>query len=128
MRTALSFLLIIFLASCGSKKELSPQEIIAGTDSNIWTAKTEYDASGDKMSMTDEEKDESMRFYSNGTFSMQSNTEVANGTWEYQASGPTLSLIFDGESVSENFRITEMEENRMTLEAGDGSRMVLQKE
>ncbi len=102
---------MIFLAACGPKQEMSPEMIIAGENSRIWT--------------TDDAQDESMRFYSNGTFSMQSAAEVANGTWSYDAAGPTLKLVFDGDDHSENFEVSDISEDKLTLVAGDGSSMTL---
>ena len=122
------FNLLIIAASCGGKKEMPPSEMIAGTSSKIWKAKREYDASGDKVKMTNEEADETMRFYSNGTFSIEAASEMANGTWSYDAASKTLSLVFDGEDVSENFSVSEMDDDKMTLIAGDGSKMILSAE
>ena len=109
MRIILTALLLVVLAGCGSKKEMSPEMIIAGENSRIWTSS--------------DAEDETMRFYSNGTFSMQSAAEVANGTWSYDAAGPTLKLVFDGDDHSENFDVSAISEGKLTLVAGDGSSM-----
>ena len=123
------FVLTIILASCGGKKEeLSPQEMIAGTTSKIWKAKREYDASGDKVKLSDEEADETMRFYANGNFSIQAASEMANGTWSYDAAGNTLKMIFEGEDVSENFDVSQLSTDEITLIAGDGSKLILSSE
>jgi outer membrane biogenesis lipoprotein LolB len=114
MRIALTVILITFLAACGSKQEMSPEMIIAGENSRIWTSS--------------DAQDETMRFYSNGTFSMQSASDVANGTWSYEVAGPTLKLVFDGDDHSENFEVSDISNNQMTLVAGDGSTMTLKGE
>ncbi len=56
---------------------------------------------------------------------MQSAAEVANGTWSYDATGPTLKLVFDGDDHSENFDVSDISEDEITLIAGDGSSMTL---
>jgi len=104
---------------------MTPQEMIAGTSSKIWKAEREYDAAGDKVDMTDEEADETMRFYANGNFSIQAASDMANGTWSYDAMANNLSLVFEGEDVSENFNVTKISQDEIILVAGDGSRMIL---
>ena len=122
----LFFVLLIFAASCsGNKENISPQEMIAGTSSKIWKAKHEYDATGDKVKLSDEEADETMRFYADGNFSIQAASEMSNGTWSYKAEANTLSLVFDGEDVSENFSVSELSTDEIILVAGDGSKLVL---
>lgn len=111
MRIVLTALLLIALSACGSKKEMSPEMIIAGENSRIWTAS--------------DADDETMRFYTNGTFSMQTAAEVANGTWSYDVTGPTLKLVFDGDDHSENFDVSEISDDKITLVAEDGSSMTL---
>ena len=114
MRYTMLLFLALIVTACGGKKELSPTEVIAGPDSQIWKAKTEYTAGGDKVSQSEEEKNESMRFYANGTFSMQSNADMANGTWSFDDASSTLKLVFEGDDFSENFSVSDMSEEKMT--------------
>lgn len=121
------FTILIITASCGGNndKDMAPEEMIAGTSSKIWKAEREYDASGDKVDMTDEEADETMRFYADGNFSIQAASEMASGTWSYDGATNSLSMVFDGEDVSENFSVTQLSTDEITLVAGDGSKLVL---
>lgn len=128
MKYAFIFCLALVVTACGGNKDLSPGEVIAGTDSKIWKARTEYSASGDNVELSEEDKNESMRFYANGTFSMQSNANMANGTWSYDEAASTLKLVFEGDDFSENFKVSDMSADKMTLIAGDGSKMILQQE
>ena len=123
----LSFALIAAMVACGGgdKTETSPSTYISGPDSKTWVAKKEYNSAGDKDKLDGSEKSETMRFYSNGSFSMQSDTQTQNGQWVYNASNKTLALTFDGADVKEVFDVQELDENSMKVKASDGSIMVM---
>lgn len=115
---------LFLLVSCAEKKSESPSEILAGTDSKTWYISKQIDSQGDKEKVTSEEKEETLNIYSNGKFSIVDASGTATGMWSVVGS-EKLSLHFDGENVTENFSITELKNDKVTLTAGDGSAMVL---
>lgn len=119
---------ILILASCGGKKEEASAQLISGSDSKTWKATKELNSQGDKEKLSKEEKKEELRFFSNGTFSMMGEADHQEGKWNYNPSDKTLALTFPGAANSENFKVTEMDEDDMKLQAPDGSMMVLEAE
>jgi hypothetical protein len=124
---ALIFGVLIF-ASCGGKKEEPSAQLISGSDSKTWKATKELNAQGDKEKLSKDEKGEELKFYSNGTFTMMGESEHQEGKWNYSPADKTLALTFNGADNSENFKVTEMDEDDMKLQAPDGSMMVLKAE
>jgi hypothetical protein len=124
---AMIFSLLIF-ASCGGKKEEASAQLISGSDSKTWKATKELNSQGDKEKLSKEEKKEELKFFSNGTFSMMGEADHQEGKWNYNPSDKTLALTFEGQGNSENFKVTEMDEDDMKLQAPDGSMMVLKAE
>lgn len=126
--TLLFVLLIGFGSfSCGDKKqEGGNTEMISGATSKIWKANKETNSAGDKEKLSDAEEQEQIQFFANGNFTQTSNTQSANGTWTYDAQTQTLSLTYANNSVSENFSVTELTANEMTLKAPDGSTLEME--
>jgi hypothetical protein len=124
-KQTLSFVLIVLaIFSCKDKSEsMSDQEKIAGKDQKIWIATRETDAGGDKDRLTREEKKETITFWSNGNVKMGDENKSMAGQWSY--SGSTLTLQFAGDSVTENFTVLELDNDKMKLKAGDGSQLTM---
>ena len=127
--TALFLLFAFITVSCGDKgNEAGNSSMISGTDSKTWKADRETTATGEKDKLTKEEKKESITFYANSKFTMTSPANTMNGTWTYDAGMKNLSLQFEGNNVTENFKVENLSEKDMKLVAGDGSTMTLEAE
>lgn len=124
------FLLIAFATvSCGDKgNETGNSSMISGDGSKTWKADRETTATGDKDKLTREEKKETVTFYSNGKFTMASPANTMGGTWVYDQGMKNLALQFDGNNVTENFKVEKLTDDDMKLVAGDGSTMELEAE
>ena len=120
------FALLLILSGCGGKnsESMSNEEKISGKDTKTWQATRETNAEGDKDKLTREEKKESITFSRNGNVKMTNNNEMMAGTWSYTDN--TLSLQFTGTNVSENFKVLELDADKMRLVAADGSQLTLE--
>ena len=87
---------------------------------NTWKVREDMNSYG-----ADErfESDALFHFYSGNTFSLSSSAATKSGTWSYN--GSTLSLRYNGESTTYAYRVRELNEDRMRLEASDGSELTL---
>jgi hypothetical protein len=88
---------------------------------NTWKVREDVNTSG-----ADErfERDALFNFHSGNTFSLTSDDEAAkSGTWSYN--GSTLSLRYNGEATTYSYRVLELTEDRMRLQASDGSELTL---
>jgi hypothetical protein len=127
--TVYSTLIILYFLSAGckdSKNETNnnnPTAIIAGDNQKTWKAERETDAQGDNDRLTRDEKKETITFFSNGNMRMSGASDSREGTWSYN--GNELSLQFTGENVSENFIVLELTNDKMKLQANDGSEMIM---
>ncbi|MBF8964862.1 lipocalin family protein [Pontibacter sp. FD36] len=122
----MAFMLMAFMASCGGNgDDAGNANMISGGSSKTWKADKELTASGDKDKLTQEEKQETMQFYSDGRFAMGGGGSLETGTWTYDQAGRRLSLTFEGSDVSQNFTVEKLTDKEMHLVGGDGSKMEL---
>ena len=117
--------LVLFMPAC--EEEKNPNEMIAGDNHKTWHPAKETDASGDKEKLSDEEKDESWVFYSNGTMSMNLASQSVKGDWRYDAAAKELVVTPEG-GPAMSFAVEELSDDKMKLKAGDGSEMKLKAE
>jgi hypothetical protein len=121
----MAFLLVAVMTSCGGNEKVGNENMISGGSSKTWKAQKETTASGDKDKLTNEEKQETMQFYSDGRFAMSGGGSLETGTWSYDQAAKRLSLTFEGQDMTENFTVEKLTDKEMTLIAGDGSKMVM---
>ena len=127
MKLAISnFLIALFLITgCAKKSDsMSNEEKISGESQKTWKATRETNSEGEKDKLTREEKKESITFSRNGNVKMSNNDQVMGGTWSFMDN--TLSLQFTGTNVTENFKVTELSDDKMKLIAEDGSQLTLE--
>jgi antitoxin component YwqK of YwqJK toxin-antitoxin module len=108
-----------------SKKADNPNEMIAGTSNKTWHPEKETNATGDKEKLSDEEKNESWVFYTNGTMAMNLTSQSVKGNWIYDASGKTLTITPENMG-SQQFAVEDLSNDKMKLKAADGSEMKLE--
>lgn len=127
--TLLLLLPLMLATACNNKKDDNPRLMVAGENSKTWVAKRETNAQGDKEKLSNTEQEQKMVFYANGSFQMQNNAEFQAGRWNYNASQQELEIIFDDrQDVKEVFQVQELEDNKMVLNASDGSTLQLKPE
>ena len=119
---------LLFAVGCGNKNEAGGTANLYGSDSKRWTTNKERDASGDKVTQTEEDKNTVLQFFSNGNFSMNSNLQTMSGTYRYDQAGRTLMLTPNGSQTSMSFEVTKLDDNELDLKAPDGSTMELEAE
>lgn len=122
----LSFILLLFSASCQKKDTVGSVSNLTGSDSKIWKTKNETTAAGEKDKLTSEEKKQEIQFFANGSFSMRSPTQNASGKWTFDAMAKNLSLQFVGSDLTENFQVMNLTDDDLKLKASDGSLMILE--
>ena len=121
------FSLMLALAiGCKEKNTVGNASMLSGADSKTWKTEKETTAAGEKDKVTSEEKKQIIQFFANGSFSMRSPTQNASGKWTYDAMARSLSLQFVGSDKTENFQVTNLSDDELTLQAPDGSQMVLE--
>ncbi|WP_192823565.1 lipocalin family protein [Rufibacter sp. LB8] len=132
VKVSLTYLLVLCLSvlsfSCNKKQEAGSPSMISGATSKVWKASKETNAAGDKESLSSEEKQQQIQFFANGNFTQTSESQSANGTWAYDDAAKNLALTYSGNSVSENFKVTEIDEDDLKLQAPDGSTLTLKAE
>ena len=101
----------------------STESFLAGDNQKTWKATKETDSEGDKEKLDREEKKEFITFFTNGNFTMGDQAQSSKGTYKHQ--GSTLMLQFEGEGVSENFTVLNLDKDLLKLRAADGSEMTM---
>jgi hypothetical protein len=115
---------VLCLAGCGkSSDSLSSEEKISGKDSKTWEATRQVNSEGDPEKLTRSEKKETITFTRSGNVKMTNEDNVMSGTWSFV--DDVLSLQFTGTNVTETFAVLELEKDKMTLQAVDGSQLNL---
>lgn len=116
--------LSILAFSCQKKGE--DKEAFYGKGSKTWHVAKETNAEGKKEKLTEEEKQDVLRFNSDGSFSANTAQGNAEGNWQYDPSAKLLTLQFAGASVTESHSVVNLSDDRIKLKAGDGSEMTLE--
>jgi hypothetical protein len=99
------------------------ENFLAGDNQKTWMASKETNSEGDKQEVDRAEKNELITFFTNGNFTMGDPAQSRQGTYTYD--GNNLMMQFEGESVSENFTVLELDKNSLKLRAADGSEMTM---
>ena len=99
------------------------ENFLAGDNQKTWMAAKETNSEGDKQQVDRAEKNELITFFTNGNFTMGDPSHSRQGTYTYN--GNNLMMQFEGESVSENFTVLDLDKNSLKLRAADGSEMTM---
>ena len=123
---SLLLLVSLFTVACKQENKVGETNMLYGTESKVWKTDKETTATGEKDKLTSAEKKEEIQFFANGSFSMRSPTQNASGKWTYDAMAKKLSLQFVGSDKTENFQVSNLSDDELTMVAEDGSQMVLE--
>ena len=115
----------LFVFSCQKKGE-DANKAFYGEGSKTWRVAKEKNAEGDRQKLSESEKQDVLRFNSDGTFSVNTAQGNNEGTWNYDASAKLLTLQFAGASVTESHIVQDLSDSKIELKAGDGSEMTLE--
>lgn len=118
--------LAFVLFSCDKKNDEDARKSFYGEGSKTWHATRETNAAGKKDKLTDAEKQDVMRFNSDGSFSMNTAEGNGEGTWTYDPSAKALSLQFAAANVTETFQVSDLSDDKIKLKAPDGSTLTLE--
>ncbi|MFD2246303.1 lipocalin family protein [Pontibacter ruber] len=124
-QAVMALLLVFVMASCGGKDKVGTENMISGSSSKTWVAKKELTASGEKDKLTEQEKEETMQFYSDGRFAMGGGGSLETGTWSFDQAAKKLTLRFEGQDVTENFDVVQLTDKEMRLKDATGGEMQL---
>jgi hypothetical protein len=116
--------LSMFVFSCQNKGD--NKEAFYGKGSKTWRVAKETNAAGKKEKLSAEEKQDVLRFNSDGTFSANTAQGNAEGSWNYDPAAKLLTLQFAGASVTEAHSVVNLSDDKIKLKAGDGSEMTLE--
>lgn len=119
------FIMLITVSCGGSEEKVGSESLISGATNKTWKANKEFDASGEKNKLTQEEESEAIQFYSDGRFALGGGGTLQTGTWSFDQSANRLTLNFENQDMSENFEVTKLTDDEMNLKAADGSEMRL---
>ena len=121
--------MVLVMTGCGGGEDkVGADSMISGPDSKTWKAEKELNAAGDKDKLTDEEESETMQFYADGRFALGGGGTLQTGTWSFDQAAKRLTLNFENQQAAENFDVTKLTDDEMTLKAADGSEMRMKAE
>jgi hypothetical protein len=124
MRVMVAMVLMVVATACGSKESKTSDQKLAGETKKTWEAKKETTASGEKDKLTRDEKKERVTFHRDGSVEMGNGEMTQTGKWTLE--GNTLSILFSGSTVKENFNVLAIEDDELRLQGVDGSEMILE--
>jgi len=115
-------LIALFTFACADKK--SPEEMIAGKDSKTWKTVKETNSAGEKEKLSKDETNDVIKFFANGTFVIDTETENSSGKWNY--AGNNLTMVFESGGFTQNYTVEELKDDKIKLKAADGATMTLE--
>jgi hypothetical protein len=124
----LTLMLLILVAGCNKGSDKNTLQLLAGEDSKAWGTIEEITGSGSRQRLQREDRNEILRFYANGTFTVNTNIDHGNGTWFYDEGANTLTMQFQGAENTETFEVVNISEKELRLRAPDRSERAFQAE
>ncbi|TGE21797.1 hypothetical protein E5K00_16150 [Hymenobacter aquaticus] len=127
--TGLLTLVVLFLASCGSKEgKVEGVNMLYGTESKVWKTDKELSVGGDKVKQTDAQEDERITFFANGQYNMTSPAGAVNGKYTFDQPNKKIMLTPDGATTSNSFDVVTLTDDKLTLKSPEGAELRLEKE
>ena len=120
------WMLSLCMIAFGCKNSGDSKEAFYGKGSKTWHVAKETNSAGKKEKLSEQEKQDVLRFNSDGSFSANTAQGNAEGNWDYNPSAKQLTLQFAGASVTETHTVENLSDSKIKLKAGDGSEMTLE--
>lgn len=99
----------------------SGREMLIGDGDKYWKVREDLNRTGADEGL---ERSGEFHFHSNNSFSMSDEDQATRtGTWSYN--GSTFSIKYSGEATTHTYKVRDLTNNRLRLEASDGSELVL---
>ena len=123
-----ALLLALFAVACGNDKgKVEAVNMLYGTDSKVWKTAKETSAAGDKVQQSSEQKQQELRIFANGNYTMTSPTESMSGKYTFDQAGKTLTLTPQG-AVGNQFTVETLTDDKLTLVGTSGAKLMLEKQ
>ncbi len=125
-----ALLLSLFVVACGNDKgKVEAVNMLYGTDSKVWKTTKETSSAGDKVKQTSEQKQEELRIFANGNYTMTSPTESVSGKYTFDQAGKTITMTPAGATAAGNqFAVETLTEDKLTLVGTSGAKLMLEKQ
>ncbi|AWM33702.1 hypothetical protein [Hymenobacter nivis] len=124
-----ALLLSLFVVACGNDKgKVEAVNMLYGTDSKVWKTAKETDATGDKVKQTDAQKQEELRIFANGNYTMTSAAESVSGKYTFDQAAKTIMMTPTGATAGNQFAVETLTDNKLTLVGTSGAKLMLEKE
>ena len=124
---SLLLLLTLFASSCSNDKgKVEGVNMLYGTDSKVWKTAKETDTAGAKVKQTDAQKQEELRIFANGNYTMTSPTESISGKYTFDQVGKTITMTPNGATTSNTFAVETLTNKKLTLKSADGAALMLE--
>ncbi|OGX92048.1 hypothetical protein [Hymenobacter coccineus] len=124
-----ALLLSLFVVACGNDKgKVEAVNMLYGTDSKVWKTAKETDATGDKVKQTDVQKQEELRIFSNGNYTMTSAAESVSGKYTFDQAAKTIMMTPTGATAGNQFTVETLTDDKLTLVGTSGAKLMLEKE
>lgn len=125
----LLLLVSLFATACGNDKgKVEGVNMLYGTESKVWKTAKETDTTGDKVKQTDEQKQQELRIFANGTYNMTGSSGAISGKYTFDQAGKTITMTPDGAATSNTFAVETLTDNKLTLKSADGAALMLETE
>ncbi len=122
-------LLSLFAVACGNDKgKVEAVNMLYGTDSKVWKTSKETDATGNKVKQTGEQKQEELRIFANGNYTMTSPTESISGKYTFDQVGKTITMTPQGATAGNQFTVETLTDSKLTLVGTSGAKLLLEKQ
>ncbi len=122
-------LLSLFAVACGNDKgKVEAVNMLYGTDSKVWKTAKETDATGNKVKQTGEQKQEELRIFANGNYTMTSPTESISGKYTFDQVGKTITMTPQGATAGNQFTVETLTDSKLTLVGTSGAKLLLEKQ
>ncbi len=124
-----ALLLALFVVACGNDKgKVEAVNMLYGTDSKVWKTAKETSADGDKVKQSSEQKQEELRVFANGNYTMTSPTESISGKYTFDQAGKTLTMTPQGAAAGNQFTVETLTDDKLTLVGTSGAKLMLEKQ
>ena len=126
---SLVLLLSLFMVACGNDKgKVEEVNKLYGTDSKVWKTAKLTDAAGDKVKQTDAQEQEELHVYADGKYTMTGASGAVSGKYSFDQAAKVITLTPEGSATSNTFNVETLTDDKLTLVAPTGAKLMLEKQ